>query len=167
MNTFMRYSALLPLMPPCLLAAAEPSPSAATLVRPLVISALIQEQPGPMARCPYGFGGTITGHGDSALLGRVVFIATDCITPSGPLYNFSQGRLIIVTISGDQIFADYSGQFVPTGNGAAYVFSSASFQISGGNGQYQRATGGGTLIGGEDLVTGAGNLQLSGRISYK
>jgi len=71
--------------------------------------------------CPSQCGGTITGHADSALLGRVVIIATDCITPAGSLRNFSQGRMISMTVAGEQIFADYSGQFVPTGDGANYA----------------------------------------------
>lgn len=134
--------------------------------KPIEINGVLQEKVGPMARCPSKFGGTITGFGDSALLGRVVFIATDCITPSGPIYNFKLGEMIIITTLGDQIFANYSGQFVPTGDGAKYVFSGATFQITGGNGEYRRASGGGTLMGGEDMVTGAGNIQLSGKIMY-
>ena len=125
------------------------------------------EKAGPSARCPSQFGGTITGHGTSALVGRVAFVATDCITPMPPLFNFDQGRFIIMATNGDQIFASYSGQFVPTGVGAAYVFSGATFQITGGSGKYSKATGGGALTGGEDMVTGMGTVQLSGKIHYK
>ena len=135
--------------------------------RPLAIAASIQETTGPMARCPSQFGGTITGHANSALLGRVVIIASDCITPSGPLFNFSQGRMIIMTVTGEQIFADYSGQFVPTGISTKFVFSNATFQITGGTGKFSKATGGGSLNGGEDMATGQGTIKLSGRISYK
>ncbi len=143
-------------------AAAHPSAT-----KPIEITGVFQEQTGPSLRCPSKFGGTIAGHGDSALLGRVAFISTDCITPNGPLFNFNMGRFIIVTTSGDQVFADYSGQMVPTGDGAKYVFSGATFQITGGNGRYAKASGGGTLTGGEDLTTGAGNLKLSGQILYE
>ena len=142
--------------------------SAGSLVtKPLEISGVLQEQAGPSTRCPSQFGGTIVGHGDSALVGRVAFIGTDCITPSGYLFNFSDGRLIIVTRSGEQIYANYSGQFVPTGDGAKYVFSGATFQITGGSGQYNKATGGGNFTGGEDMATGAGTIKLSGQITYK
>jgi hypothetical protein len=134
--------------------------------KPIEITGVYQEHVGPAARCPSKFGGTIAGHGQSALVGRVAFIATDCITPQGPLFNFSQGRFIIVTTSGDQIFANYSGQFVPTGNGANYVFSGATFQITGGNGQYARASGGGTLDGTQDMLTGQGTLKLTGQIRH-
>ncbi|MDB5935143.1 MAG: hypothetical protein JWQ01_2487 [Massilia sp.] len=134
--------------------------------KPIEIAGVYQEQPGPSARCPSKFGGTIGGYGQSALVGTVAFIATDCITPQGPLFNFSQGHFIVVTTSGDQIFADYSGQFVPTGNGTIFVFSGATFQITGGNGQYAKATGGGTLNGTQDMVTGQGSLKLSGQIRY-
>ncbi len=131
------------------------------------LSGTLVEQAGPTTRCPSNFGGTITGHGASDQVGRVAFVATDCITPSGPLFNFDQGRFIIMTANGDQIYAAYSGQFVPTGVGAAYVFSGATFQITGGNGKYHKASGGGTLSGGQDMMTGMGTVQLSGKIHYK
>lgn len=131
------------------------------------LSGTLVEQAGPTARCPSQFGGTITGHGVSDQVGRVAFVATDCITPSGPLFNFNQGRFIIMTANGDQIFAAYSGQFVPTGVGAAFVYSAATFQITGGNGKYHKASGGGTLSGGQDMITGMGTVQLSGKIHYK
>ena len=140
--------------------------SAASVTKPLTVSAIIQERVGPMARCPSQFGGTITGHADSALLGRSVVIGTDCITPSGPLFNFNQGKMVIMTTTGEQIYANYSGQFVPTGEGAKYVFSGATFQITGGSGRYWRASGGGTLNGSEDMVTGAGTAELVGNITY-
>ncbi|HEU4372977.1 MAG TPA: hypothetical protein VFS02_05785 [Telluria sp.] len=129
------------------------------------VNGVFQEQIGQSSRCPSQIGGTIAGYGDSAIAGRVAFIATDCIAPSGPLFNFSQGRFIIVTTSGDQIFANYSGELVPTGDGAKYVFSGATFQVTGGNGRYAKASGGGTLSGGEDLSTGAGTIKLSGQVA--
>ncbi len=142
--------------------------SAGALVsKPLVISGVIQEVVGPSLRCPSKFGGTIVGHGNGDLTGRVAFVGTDCITPSGPLYNFSDGRIIILTASGEQIFANYSGQFVPTGEGTKFVFSNATFQITGGTGRYVRASGGGSFTGGEDMTTGAGTIQLDGKITYK
>lgn len=140
--------------------------SAASVTKPLSVSAVIQERVGPMPRCASQFGGVITGHADSALLGRSVVVSSDCITPSGPLFNFSQGKMVIVTLTGEQIYADYSGQFVPTGEGAKFVFSNATFQITGGSGRYWRASGGGTLTGGEDMVTGVGTAVLNGKITY-
>lgn len=131
------------------------------------ISGVLMEKAGPSARCPSQFGGTITGHGNSDQVGRVAFVATDCITPSGPLFNFDQGRFVILTTTGETIRASYSGQFVPTGVGAAYVFSGATFQITGGSGKYHKATGGGALTGGQDMITGLGTVKLSGKIHHK
>ncbi|WP_051293772.1 hypothetical protein [Pseudoduganella violaceinigra] len=148
------------------LALASGAASAHWTTTDLEVAGVIQEMPGPMARCASKFGGTITGHGNSSPLGRVAFVASDCITPNGPIFNFDRGRFIIMTQSGDQLFADYSGQFVPTGQGTNYAFSGASFQIVGGTGRYMFASGGGQLLGGEDMVTGAGNITLKGRISY-
>jgi hypothetical protein len=135
--------------------------------KPLAISGVFQEQIGPSQRCPSKTGGALAGYGSSAQLGSVAFVASDCITPVPPLFNFSNGRFMVLTGSGEQIFASYSGQFVPTGEGSKFVFSGATFQVTGGTGQYARATGGGTLTGGSDIVSGAGSLQLSGQISYE
>ena len=141
--------------------------SAAHVTKPLVVSAVIQERTGPMARCPSQFGGVITGSADSEVMGRVVVISSDCVTPSGPLFNFSLGKMIIVSTTGEQIHADYSGQVVPSSDGTRFVFSGATFQITGGTGRYFHASGGGSLNGGEDMVTGVGTAELSGTITYK
>ncbi len=160
------HQAILKLAGGAALALASSAASAHWTTTNLEVTGVIQEVPGPSARCPSQFGGTITGHGNSTLLGRVAFVANDCITQDGAIYNFSRGRLIIMTISGDQLFADYSGQFVPTGQGTNYVFSGATFTIVGGTGRYIFANGGGQLQGTEDMLTGAGTVSLSGRISY-
>jgi hypothetical protein len=143
----------------------------ATAARPtyqdLELNGVLQEIPGPSARCASQFGGTILGYGDSNVLGKVGFLASDCITPSGTSFTFSDGRFMITTMTGEMVFASYSGQFVPTGEGTNYVFSNASFQITGGTGKYAKASGGGTLNGTEDMVTGKGTLKLSGRILLK
>ncbi|MGH8854923.1 MAG: hypothetical protein ACREWI_11650, partial [Telluria sp.] len=147
---------------------ASVSASAGSLVtKSLEITGVVQEEVGTSPRCPSTIGGTIVGHGDSPLVGKVVFIGSDCITPSGVLYNFSDGRIIIMTKTGEQIYANYSGQFVPTGEGTKFVFNNASFQITGGTGRYFKASGGGGFTGGEDMATGAGTIKLTGRITYK
>jgi len=131
------------------------------------VSGVLQEIPGPSLRCPSKFGGTILGFGASPLLGKLTFLASDCITPNGATFTFSDGKFIITTLTGDLVFANYSGQFVPTGEGTKYVFSNATFQITGGTGSYFKASGGGNLTGGEDMATGQGTIQLSGRILTK
>jgi hypothetical protein len=134
--------------------------------KPLEITGVFQERTGPSPRCPSKFGGTLAGVGDSAQMGRVVFMANDCITPAPPLFSFA-GRFFVTTLTGEQIYANYSGQFVPTGEGTKYVFSGATFQITGGTGKYAKASGGGTLTGTEDIVTGNGNLKLAGQVHSK
>ena len=133
----------------------------------LSVSAAIQEFVGPSLRCASNFGSTLTGQGISPTLGRVVLIGTDCITPTGPLLNFSEGRIIIITTDGDQLYANYTGQAVPTGEGTKYVFNGATFQITGGTGRNFKATGGGTITGGGDLATGAGAIEIAGQITSK
>jgi hypothetical protein len=134
--------------------------------KPLEITGVFQERTGPKPSCPSQFGGTLAGIGESPQLGRVVFMGSDCITPAPPLYNFN-GRFIVTNLAGEQIYANYSGQFVPTGEGTKHAFSGATFQITGGTGKYAKATGGGTLTGAEDIVTGNGNLKLSGQVHHK
>jgi hypothetical protein len=160
-RTALRLGAALLLSLAAVSASANPAQT-----RPFNLNGAILEVPGPSPRCPSQFGGTIVGHGESAVTGKVAFISSDCITPSGTLFNFTDGRLTIVTITGEQIFANYSGQFVPTGEGTKYIFSGATFQITGGSGRYSKASGGGTLSGGEDMAGGAGTLQLDGTITY-
>jgi hypothetical protein len=134
--------------------------------RDFKVSGVLQEIPGPSSRCASNYGGTILGFGTSTY-GKVTFMATDCITPNGATYTFSDGKFMITTMSGELIFANYSGQFVPTGEGAKYVFSNATFQITGGTGRYAKASGGGAMTGTEDLVTGQGTVQLTGQILSK
>ncbi len=160
------HQAILKLAGGFALALASGAASAHWTTTDIEVAGVIQEVPGPSLRCPSKFGGTITGYGSSALLGRVAFVANDCITPNGAIFTFDRGRFIIMTQSGDQLFADYSGQFVPTGQGADYVFNGASFTISGGTGRYMFASGGGQLLGNENMLTGAGTISLKGRISY-
>lgn len=150
-----------------LLAASATASAGSWVTVPVELEGVLVEAVGPRASCASNFGGTISGHGTSeAMGGKVVFIATDCITPVGPLFNFSGGKFIVMTTSGEQIFANYSGQFVPTGDGAKYVFSGATFQITGGTGKFSKVSGGGTLTGGEDMITGTGTIKLTGRALY-
>lgn len=150
-----------------LLCAASAASAGPLVTKPLQISGVVQELVGPSLRCASKIGGTIVGHGKDPQVGPVAFMGSDCITPSGPLYNFSDGRITIVTKSGELIFANYSGQFVPTGEGTKYVFNNATFQITGGTGRYFRASGGGGFTGGEDMATGAGTIKLNGSITYR
>ena len=81
--------------------------------------------------------------------------------------TFSNGRITLLTKSGEVIYANYSGQAVPTGDGTKVVFSNATFQITGGTGRYHRASGGGDFTGSQELLTGAGTIKLSGKITYR
>jgi len=133
----------------------------------LELSGTLQEIPGPSPRCASQFGGTILGYGESNVLGKVGFLSSDCITPNGTSYTFSDGRFLITTLTGEMLFASYGGQFVPTGVGSNYVFNSATFTITGGTGKYAKASGGGDITGTEDMVTGKGTIKLSGKILLK
>jgi len=144
-----------------------PATAAKPSYQDLEINGVLQELVGPSLRCASKFGGTILGYGASPTLGKLGFVANDCITPSGASFNFSDGLFVITTLSGEQVYANYSGQFVPTGEGSKFVFNGATFTITGGTGRYFKASGGGNLSGGEDMQTGQGTIQLKGRILLK
>jgi hypothetical protein len=133
----------------------------------VTISGVFQETVVPSARCASGQSGNLAGFGASAELGRIAFLSTDCFAANGPVFTFSNGKIVLTTISGDVLFADYGGQVVATGVGTKGVLNGATFQVTGGTGKYKHAQGAGTLSGTEDLATGQGTLQLKGRILLK
>ena len=162
-KSVLRFATGTVLMSAAICASADPA-----TYKDFKVSGVLQEIPGPSPRCASNFGGTILGFGTSSVAGnKVTFLASDCITPNGTSFTFSDGKLLITTMTGELIYANYSGQFVSTGEGTKYVFSNATFQITGGTGRYAKATGGGNLTGGEDMATGQGTMQLTGRILAK
>lgn len=138
-----------------------------TVVKALEVSGVFNEKVGPAPQCASKLGGQLAGHGVTVEGTPVAFVGGDCFAQNGTTFTFSNGKFILLYPNGDQIFADYSGQFVPTGVGTAYVMNGGTFTITGGSGTYTRALGGGYLSGTEDLSNGAGTIVLSGRISYK
>lgn len=138
-----------------------------TVVRALEIKGIFTEKVGPAPQCTSKLGGKLAGHGETAEGTPVAFVGGDCFAQSGTTFTFSNGKFILLYPNGDQIFADYSGQFVPTGAGTTYVMNGGTFTITGGSGTYARALGGGFLSGTEDLSNGAGTIGLSGRVYYK
>jgi len=134
----------------------------------LEINGVFQEIVTPSLLCPSKLSGNLAGYGDSdALGGRVVFLSKDCFTQNGTTFTFANGKFMITTMSGELLFADYSGQAIPTGKGSEAAFNGATFQITGGTGKYFKATGGGDITGTEDLLTAKGTIQLKGRILLK
>jgi hypothetical protein len=130
----------------------------------IIISGVFQEVIQPSSNCSSGQSGNLSGYGNSAQIGRIAFLAGDCFSQNGPIFSFSDGRFMIATVSGDVIYADYSGQVVLTGEAMKGVISSATFQITGGTGRYSKAKGGGTINGTEDLSNGQGTIQMNGRV---
>lgn len=131
------------------------------------VSGVFQELVGISLRCPTKIGGTMTGYGDSPTFGRVVFLGGDCVTPGATLNTFSDGRFILTTLTGEMLFANYSGQAVLNSDGSQFTFTGGTFQITGGTGRYKDATGGGSMDGTENAKNLQGQLQLSGRILLK
>ena len=150
-----------------LMAASFSASAGPNVVKALEVKGVFNEKVGPAPQCASTLGGKLAGHGETADGTPVAFVGGDCFAQSGTTFTFSNGKFILLYPNGDQIFADYSGQFVPTGAGTAYVMNGGTFTITGGSGTYFHATGGGSLSGTEDLSNGAGTIGLSGRVSYK
>jgi len=150
-----------------MMAASFSASAGPTVVGTLEVKGVFNEKIGPAPQCASTLGGKLAGHGETAEGTPVAFVGGDCFTQSGTTFTFSNGKFILLYPNGDQIFANYSGQFVPTGAGTAYVMNGGTFTITGGSGTYSRALGGGYLSGTEDLSSGAGTIALSGRIHYK
>lgn len=132
----------------------------------VAVSGVFQEMIGPSLRCPTGIGGTMTGYGNNKSA-PVVFLGSDCIALGATLNTFSGGRFIMTTMSGEQLFASYSGQAVPNSDGSQLTFNGGTFQVTGGTGKYKNASGGGTMTGTESTQTLQGLVQFSGRILLK
>ncbi|SOD41591.1 PEP-CTERM sorting domain-containing protein [Nitrosovibrio sp. Nv4] len=133
----------------------------------LTISGITQEEVGYRPDCASQFGGTTTGIGTSSLLGRVSLETNDCIIPIDDYFAFT-GTMIFTVSSGDELFADYSGFFTPTISPSIFTLTDSIFNITGGTGSFRTATGGGTLLGGQNIQTGRGLMQATGTISdYK
>jgi len=150
-----------------LLAASFSASAGPNVTKALEVKGVFNEKVGPAQQCASTLGGKLAGHGETADGTPVAFVGGDCFAQSGATFTFSNGKFILLYPNGDQIFANYSGQFVPTGAGTAYVMNGGTFTITGGSGTYSRALGGGYLSGTEDLSNGAGTIALSGHVHYK
>ena len=129
----------------------------------LTISGITHEQVGYRAECSTQFGGTTTGTATSSLLGRVSIEGNDCITPMGNYFSF-EGKLTFTTLDGDELFADYSGLFTPMVYPSLFTLTDSIFDITGGTGSFSKATGGGILLGGQNILTGWGLMRAKGEI---
>lgn len=135
----------------------------------LSISAVIQEfvSPtvlNPSSPCATPLEGTTSGTGISIPLGGVTLSARDCIIPFSDHFSFS-GHMTFTMSSGDELFADYSGLFTPTSFPSVFMFTNTQFNITGGTGNFLDARGSGSFLGGENLDSGKGLLQVVGTIS--
>lgn len=122
--------------------------------RPFKASLEIEHRVGRLTRCPGlqgqpGAGGTFTGTGHATHLGTVEMHADHCIRldanrPDKPVYVF-EGHMHMTAANGDQLDADYSGQFTRTSEGA-YVFD-GYYYVTGGTGRFDDSDGSGVLFG--------------------
>jgi hypothetical protein len=108
--------------------------------------------------------GTISGTGIATQIGRVAVRSTDCVQPRGATFTFSSLQVVLTAPNGDQIFVNYLGT-LNTATGAIQ----GTYTIVDGTGRFDHATGGGTMVGSEDISgfpNATGQLQLTGTIDY-
>lgn len=136
------------------------------------VSAVIQERIGLDAVCASSIGGSTSGSGVSSF-GAVSLAGKDCITPAADLSFSFQGKMTFTFFSGDQIFADYWGHFVPS-SPSIFTLKDSFFDITGGTGRFQNAEGGknpgklyGTEIISSDFSSGWGFIQAAGDINLQ
>jgi hypothetical protein len=125
----------------------------------------------------YGVG-ALEGSGQATGgLGRVTASSQDCINPLGvpdpnvPMaFGFVSGTgqdgLLLTTSTGEQVRGVYAGTLTPQAGGPYAI--NGFFVITGGTGRYSRASGGGTLVGTENIsvIPAKGEIALTGRIVY-
>ncbi len=114
--------------------------------------------------------GLISGQGTAAYLGRTAVSGTNCVTPptdpAYPVFNFADGSIILMASNGDTITGTFQGSFVPTGKGSIFTVVDGTYSFNRGTGRFSAVTGSGKLTGTQDIATGKGQLQASGRISF-
>jgi len=111
-----------------------------------------------------------TGPGPRIVSIPVMFTGSDCPTPD---FQFSNGKFILSTPSGHQLFADYYGGFYPVGPTVLALDPGRSaFVITSGTGFFAGASGTGALAGNENIHSpppsflGSGNMQANGTIIF-
>jgi hypothetical protein len=86
-------------------------------------------------------------------LGRVTAEHSQCIDPTGVLQDpltFTDGRMTVTAANGDKLFLAFAGTLIPT-DVAGFFDVNNPFQIVGGTGRFEGATGGGTASGSLDV----------------
>lgn len=123
--------------------------------------------PDPFACQAFPFlAGTTVGTGHAAHLGSVTGAGSDCVNPTTTgLFSFTNGKLTLITLTGDELRAEYGGTLTPTATAQIYTIA-GTYRITGGTGRFSAARGSGTLSGVENLTTLQGQLDFAGVISY-
>ena len=114
--------------------------------------------------------GVISGQGNASHLGRTAISGTNCVTPptpgSAPVFNFADGSIVLMAANGDTLNGTFSGSFVPTSTPNVFTVVNGTYSFSRGTGRFTAATGSGKLTGTQNIVSGKGQLQANGTLSY-
>jgi len=159
--------------------------------KPFKASLAVAETLGPPCASdhpnPLAFGsGNITVIGKASHMGRVSGDGIDCINiiPPDPdvlpSFIFTNENLTLTAANGDKLFLLYEGSFTPTTPPTVVpsIYEiKGEFQVQGGTGRFEGATGSGIMEGSEVLSfpppsdppvppSGQGHVELIGTISY-
>lgn len=145
------------------------SPAAwSTTNLPFVATAKTQETLKFEPTCPSAIGGSTTGTGVATQMSVVTLVATDCVTPNGTTYTFSNGVLTLTASNGDELTASYYGTLLPLVSSVPtpiYIID-GRYTVTGGTGRLTGATGSGYLKGVMNLQTGQGQYTLTGMLAH-
>jgi hypothetical protein len=118
--------------------------------------------PAPTCSGPYIVPFLLAGTGQATHLGIFTETQGHCLDPN--TLSFGNGIFTITGTNGDTVFGTYYGQLRPTGPASAAI--EGLYQITGGTGKFQGATGGGICTGTLDFISGQANdLLMKGTIS--
>lgn len=163
------------LLPPLLALAAAGATAPAAVAGPknapfkaaVVTQETLRFDPAACNAPPY-LAGTTTGTGVASQMGAISFVASDCISTGATTFSFGNGQLTITAANGDELKATYSGTLTPLPNPVQLPLYTLSghFNVTGGTGRFEAASGSGYLQGVENTQTGQGFFDLVGTISY-
>lgn len=114
---------------------------------------------------PKNFLNTQQGGGTATLVGNFTTQLTFCVNPANFEYDNVQGSF--VAENGNEIFVVGSGQVVPTEKEGYDLEFMDPFEINGGTGQFEGATGSGTTESYVNMTTGITDHVWTGKITIK
>ena len=119
----------------------------------------------PDALCG-GFRVSHTGSGSATHLGKATWSATECVDllANPGRAHVRDGRAVLTSANGDTLQLSYEADgALPDAAGNVHV--TGPYEVTGGTGRFEGATGGGTLTGDANVNTAIAQIDLTGTLS--